>query len=140
MQLRFVFSNEKGTTNFTSFCKQTNTFQFWIKYSTKPNQEEIFPNCQWLDNLKIFFFSLYILLSWIPRWPLCKLLKSTSFLHMEAQPYFNKVELQCSLEMKEPELVRHLNSFSHFPVILYMFNNTAKQNMVKLNTLLIHFK
>ena len=86
MKLQLEFSNENGTTNFTSFCKQTNTFKFWIEQNTKPNEEEIFPNCHWLDNLKIIFFSIYsvvlesILL--IPRWPLCKLVKRTPFLHM----------------------------------------------------------
>ena len=31
MKLRFEFSSEKGAINFTSFCKQTNTFEFWIE-------------------------------------------------------------------------------------------------------------
>ena len=86
MKLRFEFSNEKGTTNFTSFLKQTNTFQFWIEWSTKPNEEEIFPNYQWLDNLKMIFSSIYSVVLEIiilnSRWSLCKLVKSTPFLHM----------------------------------------------------------
>ena len=60
MKLSFIFSNEKRTTNFTSFCKQTNKFQFWIELSTEPNEEGIFSNCQWLDNLNFFFLYIFL--------------------------------------------------------------------------------
>ena len=46
LKLCFEFSNEEGTTNL---------FQFQIELKTKPNEEEIFPNCFYLEILKIRF-------------------------------------------------------------------------------------